>query len=169
MKKEAKKYAGSIVLGINDALIELTGALAGLTLALQNNKIIVITGLITGIAASLSMAASEYLSTKAEITNYKKIIKRKPIIASFYTGIAYFITVLILILPYLLLTNVYYSLIWTMINALIIIFLFTFFLSIEKGQPFYHRFIEMVLISFGIAAISFCVGYILKIFVSVEI
>lgn len=31
------KYMGSIVLGSSDALVELTGTLAGLTLALQNN------------------------------------------------------------------------------------------------------------------------------------
>ena len=66
LDEERLRYVGSMILGVNDALVELTGALAGFTLALQNTKIIAMTGLITGIAASLSMAASEYLSTKAE-------------------------------------------------------------------------------------------------------
>ena len=40
LDEERLVYAGSIVLGLNDALVELTGALAGLTLALQNVKLI---------------------------------------------------------------------------------------------------------------------------------
>lgn len=59
--EERLKYVGSVVLGLNDALVEFTGTLAGLTFALQNTQIIAITGLIMGVAASLSMGASEYL------------------------------------------------------------------------------------------------------------
>ena len=66
LDEERLRYIGSIVLGLSDALVELTGALAGLTLALRNTRLIALTGLITGIAAALSMAASEYLSTKTE-------------------------------------------------------------------------------------------------------
>jgi len=164
MKKRVKKYLGSIVLGLNDGLVELTGVLAGLTLALQNSQVIVISGLITGIAASLSMAGSEYLSTKAEVTNSSKKnpIKRKPKTAAFYTGFSYILTVLFLIFPYLILKNVYYSLIWTLINAVIVIFAFTYYVSIEKGESFKHRFLEMLFISLGVATISFGMGYIIR-------
>ena len=64
--EEKLQYVGSIVLGLNDALVELTGALAGFTLALGETKIISLAGLVTGISAALSMAASDYLSSKAE-------------------------------------------------------------------------------------------------------
>jgi VIT1/CCC1 family predicted Fe2+/Mn2+ transporter len=64
--EERLRYIGSMVLGLNDALVELTGVLAGLTLALQNTRLVAMTGFITGIAASLSMSASEYLSTKSD-------------------------------------------------------------------------------------------------------
>ena len=99
LDEERLRYAGSVVLGLNDALVELTGALAGLTLALQNVKLIALSGLITGIAASLSMAASEYLSTRSEKTD------KHPVRAAIYTGIAYIITVTLLVLPYLLIQN----------------------------------------------------------------
>ena len=85
-----KQYTGSIVLGLNDALVELTGALAGLTLALQNAQIIAVAGLISGIAASLSMAASEYLSIRADGRSHA-------LYSAFYTGVAYMMTVLFLI------------------------------------------------------------------------
>ena len=57
--EERLRYTGSMVLGLNDVLVELTGALAGLTLALQDTKLVALTGSITGIAAALSMGASE--------------------------------------------------------------------------------------------------------------
>ena len=171
MEKGVKEYLGSIVLGLNDALVELTGVLAGLTLALQNSKIIIISGFITGTAASLSMAASEYLSTKAEATNStkKNPILKKPGTAAFYTGFSYILTVLFLLFPYLILSNIYYSLAWTLINAVIIIFVFTYYVSIEKGESFKHRFLEMFSISFGIAVISFAIGYLIRMFFGVEV
>lgn len=85
-------YTGSVVLGLNDALVELTGALTGLTLALANTQIVAVAGLITGVAASLSMAASEYLSTKEEGG-------KDPLKASLYTGVAYVLAVGVLIFP----------------------------------------------------------------------
>lgn len=66
LDEERLQYVGSMVLGLNDALVELTGTLAGLTFALQNNRLVALSGLITGISATLSMAASSYLSAKSE-------------------------------------------------------------------------------------------------------
>ncbi|PKL58828.1 MAG: rubrerythrin family protein, partial [Methanomicrobiales archaeon HGW-Methanomicrobiales-5] len=64
--EERLKYVGSVVLGLNDALVEFTGTLAGLTFAIQNTQIIAVVGLVMGVAASLSMAASEYLSQRSD-------------------------------------------------------------------------------------------------------
>jgi VIT1/CCC1 family predicted Fe2+/Mn2+ transporter len=160
---ERLKYVGSIVLGLNDALVELTGALAGFTLALQNTKLIAVVGAITGIAASLSMAASEYLSTKAEEND------KHPIKASVYTGIAYFITVMILIIPFLLASNAFVALGFTVASALAIIFFFTFYTSVAMGLPFRKRFLEMALLSLGIAAFSFGVGWAIRAWLGVDI
>jgi len=157
------QYVGSIVLGLNDALVELTGALAGLTLALQNTQLIALTGLITGIAAALSMGASEYLSTKTEETS------REPFKASIYTGGTYMITVLLLILPYLILENYYLCLGCTFIAAVLIVALFNYYISVVKDEPFRRRFFEMAGVSLGVATLSFCVGYIIRLFLGVEI
>jgi rubrerythrin len=59
LDEEQLRYAGSMVLGLNDALVELTGTLAGLPLAFQNTRLIALSGSITGIAAALSMGAAE--------------------------------------------------------------------------------------------------------------
>ncbi len=161
--EEKLKYIGSIVLGLNDALVELTGALAGLTLALQNAKLIATTGFITGIAASFSMAASEYLATKSEQGD------KHPIRASVYTGIAYVATVAVLIFPYLVVDNIYLSLAWTIANALIIILSFTFYTAVAQQQPFKKRFLEMSLLSLSVAALSFVIGLLVRNFFGVEV
>jgi VIT1/CCC1 family predicted Fe2+/Mn2+ transporter len=161
--EERLRYVGSMVLGLNDALVELTAALAGLTFALQNRGLIAITGLITGIAASFSMAASEYLSTKSEGDS------RDPLKASVYTGSVFMLTVLFLIFPYFLLENHYSCLGFTCLNALLAIFLFSFYVSVVKDIPFRKRFSEMAIISMGIAALSFAIGLLVRRFLNIDI
>jgi VIT1/CCC1 family predicted Fe2+/Mn2+ transporter len=139
LDEESLRYTGSMVLGLSDALVELTGALAGLTLALQNTKLIALTGSITGIAAALSMGASEYLSTKAEGTG------KHPVRASIYTGGAYLLTVLLLVLPYLVLKNYYLCLGCTLAGAVSIIAVFNYYISVAKDEPFRKRFLEMTI------------------------
>ncbi len=163
LDEERLQYAGSVVLGLNDALVELTGALAGLTLALQDVKLIALSGLITGIAASLSMAASEYLSTRSEKTS------KHPVRAAVYTGIAYIITVTLLILPYLLFENFYLDLGIALTTAVIIIAVFNYYISVAKGESFRERFVEMAGLSLSVAAFSFVIGYFIRIWLGIEI
>jgi len=167
LDEERLRYMGSIVLGLNDALVEFTGSLAGFTFALQSTRIIAVAGLITGVAASLSMAASEYLSRRSNEDESRAA--SEPLKASAYTGIAYIITVALLVAPYLLLENPYVALILTLGAAVLVIFLFTFYISVAKDLPFSRRFTEMAIISLGIAAISFAIGILIRIFLGVSI
>lgn len=82
INEERLEYMGSVVLGLNDALVEFTGALAGFTLAVSDSRLIALTGSITGIAAALSMASSEYLSTKSENGNENGKQRRYPLLGS---------------------------------------------------------------------------------------
>jgi VIT1/CCC1 family predicted Fe2+/Mn2+ transporter len=163
LDEERLQYAGSVVLGLNDALVELTGALAGLTLALQNVKLIALSGLITGIAASMSMAASEYLSTRSEQTT------KQPVRAAIYTGIAYIITVALLVMPYLLFQNYILDLVITLTTAVLIIAVFNYYISIAKGEPFRARFLEMAGLSLGVAAFSFIIGYFIRNWLGIDL
>lgn len=163
LDEERLQYAGSIVLGLNDALVELTGALAGLTLALQDVKLIALSGLITGIAASMSMAASEYLSTRSEDTN------KHPVRAAIYTGIAYISTVALLVLPYLLFDDYILDLVITLVTAVVIIAVFNYYISVAKGESFRARFLEMAGLSLSVAAISFVVGYFIRQWLGIEV
>ncbi len=160
--EEHLNYMGSVVLGLNDALVELTGALAGYTFAFQNTRLIALTGLITGISASFSMAASEYLSSRQE--GGDDALK-----SSMYTGAAYVFTVIALVLPFLILKNPFISLVVTLAIAVLIIFVFNYYISVAKDYDFKKRFVEMASISMGVAGISFLIGVLIKKYIGVDI
>lgn len=156
------KFVGSIVLGLNDALVELTGALAGFTLALGDTRIISLAGMVTGVSAALSMAASEFLSSKAEGNTKARQ-------AAVYTGISYLVTVILLILPYFFVSNKFVALGIVMAVAMFIIFCYNYYVSVAKDLNFKHRFLEMAVISLGVAAFSFLLGFGLKSLLGVDL
>ena len=164
LDEESLQYVGSMVLGLNDALVELTGSLAGFTFALQNTKLIALSGLIIGISATFSMASSEFLAARSE----KRVDALK---SCTYTGIAYLITVVLLIAPYLIFSSANFipALICMIIIVVLIIAGFTYYTSVAQDQPFGSRFWEMALISIGVAVISFGVGILAKRFLGVDL
>ena len=151
LDEERLNYVGSMVLGLNDALVELSGTLAGLTFAFQDTRLISLSGLITGIAATLSMAASEYLSSKAD--NQANAFK-----SATYTGGAYIVTVILLVLPYLLISNPFVALAVMISAVILIIFVFNLYISVAKNLNFKKRFLQMAAISLGVAGLSFVIG-----------
>ena len=157
LDEERLQYVGSMVLGLNDALVELTGSLAGFAFALQNNRLIALSGLIVGISATFSMASSEFLAARSE--GRSDALK-----SCSYTGIAYLITVVLLIAPYLLFGAAQYipALFCMLVMVVLIIAGFTYYTSIAQDQPFKNRFLEMALISIGVAVVSFVVGILAK-------
>ena len=164
LDEERLQYVGSMVLGLNDALVELTGSLAGFAFALQNNRLIALSGLIVGISATFSMASSEFLAARSEG-------RTDALKSCSYTGIAYLLTVIALIAPYLLLpAGAYIAALVCMLAVVVAIIAgFTYYTSVAQDQPFRRRFWEMALISVGVAVVSFGVGILAKKFLGVEL
>ena len=164
LDEERLQYVGSMVLGLNDALVELTGSLAGFTFAMQNTRLIALSGLILGISATFSMASSEFLAARSEG-------RTDALKSCAYTGIAYLITVVLLIAPYLIFGNANYiaALICMLVIVILIIAGFTYYTSVAQDQPFKSRFLEMAGISISVAVISFIVGVLAKQFLGLDI
>jgi VIT1/CCC1 family predicted Fe2+/Mn2+ transporter len=156
-------YMGSVVLGLNDALVEFTGALAGYTLALNSCPMVALTGSITGIAAALSMGSSEYLSTKSDGGD-----RHHAFLSAFYTSAAYLITVFLLIAPYIWISQPVVASVVMLTLAIVVIAAFNFYYSVVRNEKFTHRFGEMAIISLSVAALSFVIGYLLKEFTGIE-
>ena len=161
--EERLHYIGAMVLGLNDALVELTGAIAGVTFALANARLVALTGIITGVSATFSMAASNYLAERAD--NNPKALK-----SSIYTGMAYLITVALLVLPYLLLPAHMYVLAFAIMIAtvILIIMFFNYYISIAKEEPFLKNFATMAIISLSVAVISYIIGILAKNLLGIE-
>jgi vacuolar iron transporter family protein len=152
IEEEKLGYISSMVLGLNDAIVELTGALAGFTFALQDTKVIGLAGFITGIAAALSMAAAEYMARKSDDDG------RNPIKAAFYTGVVYILVVLILVAPYFLMKNYYAAFGFTLVGVFLIILVFSFFVSVIRDTNFKNTFWEMTIVCLGVSFIAFLIG-----------
>jgi VIT1/CCC1 family predicted Fe2+/Mn2+ transporter len=82
---------------------------------------------------------------------------------------AYIVTVLLLVGPYLVLHSYLLCLALALIMAVLIILVFTFYLSIAKDLPFTGRFLEMAGISLGVAALSFGIGVVVKKLLGVDV
>jgi VIT1/CCC1 family predicted Fe2+/Mn2+ transporter len=157
--EEESDYASSVVLGISDALIEMTGILAGLTFALRDMELVALSGLVTGVAASFSMGASEFLSKRAEATT------TSPLTAALSTWASYLGVVTVLILPYLILETGFAgleahvaALAMTLGLGVSIVAVFSKWLAKKQGKPFLPRFAEMLGILAFITVLSYGLG-----------
>ncbi|MBS3903412.1 MAG: VIT1/CCC1 transporter family protein [Anaplasmataceae bacterium] len=162
IKEDKVEFMGSIILGLNDGLIELTGALVGFSFALQNPVAVALTGTITGFAASLSMSASAYLQAQYEPG-------KDPYKSAFYTGIAYLLVVVLLITPFILLGSIYKALFSVAIIIVAIISSVSFYSSIIFKRPLGKQLRQMLLLSVGVAIITFALGSVLKQFTGIEL
>lgn len=151
MEKLNSSRMASIVLGVNDGLIELTGALVGFTFALEKHNLVALTGLITGIAAALSMAASAFMQARHEH-------EKNPVTAAFITGVSYLIVVLFLVAPYFIFSRALNALPVMFCVALAIIAVISYYNSIYLKQSFWREFGIMFIFSIGVAAVSYGIG-----------
>jgi VIT1/CCC1 family predicted Fe2+/Mn2+ transporter len=151
------QYMGLMVLGLSDGLVELTGTLAGLALALQNNRLVALAGLITGISATLSMAASQYLAAQAD-----QLADALP--SAIYTGLAYLSAVVLLLFPFLIFSahQVSAALGLMLLIVVLTIFVFNYYLAVVRDLPFKKRFLEMLVITLGVALLAFVIGMLAK-------
>lgn len=146
---------GSIILGMHDAIVSLTGLIAGLGFALHNTVTIILSCIIASVTAGLSMGAANYLAVKTTNKNYA-------LHAAFYTGFAYIITCILLIFPFFIFSSRIVTLVSVFLMALYIIFFFNFFFY--RRQNFYKNFSEMLIICTLVSIISFFIGFIGKYF-----
>ena len=145
------KTAAAVVLGMHDALVSLTGMIGGLTFALADRRMIILSAVIASVAAGLSMAASCYL---AEKTNDNPHALR----AGLMTGTAYLGTCAFLIMPFFVVPNTHTALFMSFIMAVLIIFGCNWWSGRACARTWWKRAIEMLIICAGISIVSFAIG-----------
>ncbi|MEM4311707.1 MAG: VIT1/CCC1 family protein [Nitrososphaerales archaeon] len=145
------RYMSFIVLGLADAIIEITGVHAGFLGVTSSTLIAGIAGLVVGFAAAISMASASYLQARHDPT-------KKPILSAFFTGIAYIAAVTLLALPYFLTKDMLYAFTVSLAFAIIMIASFTFYGAVVAERSFSREFLLSVGLTFGTALGAFLFG-----------
>lgn len=151
IKSKDFSYTAAIVLGMHDAIVSLMGTIVGLVFALENATLIVLTAAITAITASMSMAASNYLAQRSQNDP-------SALMAGLYTGVAYLTTSALLILPFVMIDNIHRALVFSLIFAVFIIFVFNCWSVRGGAKKILRRFIEMLIICVGVSVVAFIIG-----------
>ena len=145
------KTAAAIVLGMHDALVSLTGMIAGLTFALADRRMIILSAVIASVAAGMSMAASCYLAEKTDENPHA-------IRAGIITGAAYISTCAFLIIPFFLVPNTHTALFMSFLMAVLIIFGCNWCIGHACKRHWWKHAIEMLIICASVSLISFFIG-----------
>lgn len=103
LRKLAKNrsYVKSSIFGIEDSLVSTTGVIAGVVAASANQKIAIVTGLVTITVEAVSMAAGEFISEETGVEMDSED-KTSPILSGLIMFVSYFIAGLIPLLPVLI-------------------------------------------------------------------
>lgn len=150
-------HMGSVVLAINNSIQEITGIAVGLTFALSASLLVGKTALVSGMAATLAMVASEYLSQKSEDPDSKEPLK-----AALYTGIAYVVVVASIVSPYFIFKNHLIALAVALSAVVIIVSAFTFFMSVVRGLRYKKALLEVAAITTAVVSLSLGLGILIK-------
>ena len=118
-----REYLRSILFGIEDSLISTTGLIAGISVGSDNNKLVILAGIVGITIEAVSMGAGEYLSDDA-LQDLDKIKRHKdsPLLSGFLMLISYFMAGFIPLAP-VILVPFPKSLVFSVIFALMGLFL----------------------------------------------
>jgi VIT1/CCC1 family predicted Fe2+/Mn2+ transporter len=149
------RQLGSIALGVSDAIIELTGVLAGFAGYTGSPLQVAAAGLIVGVSAALSMAAAAYSQAKHERG-------KNPRTAAAYTGLFYMLTVLALVAPLLLGVPASLGVALSLACALAILAAFSFYSAVIMERPFLREYLENAAVIMAVSLVGYAFGQIVK-------
>jgi len=145
------KYMSFIVLGLADAIVEITGVHAGFLGVTSSTLIAGIAGLVVGFAAAISMASAAYLQAKHELA-------RSPSVSAISTGAAYIGAVAFLALPYFLTHDMSRAFGASVALALALTGCFTFYGAVLTERSFGREYAISVALTLGTALGAFLFG-----------
>ena len=158
MKAEssAVAYISFVVLGLADALVEISGIHAGWLGLFEKTEIAGLAGIIAGGAASLAMASAAFAQAK------QGGFKGSARVSAAYTGVSYFITAVMLATPYFLTSSMLLALGGSLTLAVVILAVTTWYSVVIQEKLFMRDFIEILLILFATTIVVFTLGYVVS-------
>ncbi|MEN3039969.1 MAG: VIT1/CCC1 family protein [Bacteroidia bacterium] len=151
------RYLGFIILGLSDAIIEVTGVHAGFLGVSHYPLTAGIAGLIVGFAASISMASAAYLQAKQNPSV-------SPLQSALYTGFSYLTAVALLALPYFGFSSMGMAFWVSVAIAVLMILGFVFYSSVVFERSFREEAVASVGILTATSVLSYGFGELLRYF-----
>lgn len=156
VESSAVAYISFVVLGLADALVEISGIHAGWLGLFEKTEIAGLAGVIAGGAASLAMASAAFAQAK------QGGFKGSARLSASYTGISYFVTAVILATPYFLTRSMPLALGGSLTLAVVILAVTTWYSVVIQQKTFARDFVEILAILFATTIIVFALGYIVS-------
>ncbi len=155
------KYLGYVVLGLADAIIEISGVHAGFLGATNVTILAGMAGLVVGFAASISMAVAVYLQAKQA----PAIV---PFRAALLTGITYISTVILQALPFFLTSDIFTAFTASIAVSITLIAGFTYYGAVVRDVESGKEIITNIALTLGTAAATYLFGEILSTWLGIK-
>jgi len=162
IKENRVKYMSFIVLGLADAVVEISGIHAGSLGIYGKTELAGLAGIIAGLAASIAMASAAYAQAKQGFEGSAKW-------SAIYTGVSYMITAVLLALPYFLTANMAGALGTSLVIGVILVAAMTFYDTVISRRHFIRQFAEIAGIIMAASLVLFIIGTVVGQFLGIRI
>jgi VIT1/CCC1 family predicted Fe2+/Mn2+ transporter len=130
------KYMSFIVLGLADAVVEISGIHAGSLGIYAKTELAGLAGVVAGMAASIAMASAAYAQAKQGFEGSAKW-------SAIYTGVSYMFTAIFLALPYFLTSSMVTALGVSLVVGVALVAAMTYYDTIISARKFKRQFAEI--------------------------
>ncbi len=149
------KYMSFIVLGLADAVVEISGIHAGSLGIYNRTELAGIAGIVAGMAASIAMASAAYAQAKQGFEGSAKW-------SAIYTGVSYMFTAVFLALPYFLTASMVAALGTSLVVGVFLVAMMTYYDSIISARAFKRQFAEIAGIILAASLALYIAGTLIR-------
>jgi vacuolar iron transporter family protein len=156
------KYMSFIVLGLADAVVEISGIHAGSLGIFNLTELAGIAGILAGMAASIAMASAAYAQAKQGFEGSAKW-------SAIYTGVSYMFTAIFLALPYFLTSSMIVALGVSLVIGVALVAAMTYYDTVISARKFKRQFTEIAGIILAATLALYIAGTLIRHFFGITI
>ena len=156
------KYISFVILGLADAIVEISGIHAGSLGIYNSTEMTGLAGIVAGAAASIAMASAAYAQAKQGFRGSASV-------SATFTGGSYFISATVLAGPYFLTKMMTTAMAASLTVGVLMIMMTTYYDSVISGRRFSQDFAELVAIMLAATAALYLFGEAVRVYAGVTI
>ena len=149
------KYMSFIVLGLADAVVEISGIHAGSLGIYNRTELAGLAGVVAGMAASIAMASAAYAQAKQGFEGSAKW-------SAIYTGVSYMFTAIFLALPYFLTGSMVTALGISLVVGVALVAMMTYYDTVISARKFKRQFAEIAGIILAASLALYIAGTLIR-------